>query len=406
MERQIISENSSNPPLIGLKVFDMTQVIAGPFCTTMLADLGAEIVKLERPPSGDDTRTVGRYKGRENHEDYFFANNRSKKSIVLNLKKETDRLAAIALANKADVCVENLAIGTAEKFGLGWNNLQKENPKLVYCSISGFGQTGPYKNRVALDPILQSISGMMSITGQPEGEPMQVGAPIADSIAGMFAAYSILGALHAAEKEGKGRYIDISMQDSTLAVLGPRMGEILQAGISPARYGNENPMRVPANTYKTKDGKNITVIVQNDRYWKPFCIALKKEDWIDDSRFSTMEGRRKHRDKIDQVTTQYFSSNTSDYWANRLEKERVPFAFVNDYKAAVEDPQVKHRGLIQTISHPISGEIRVVGPPWKMSGSQAKITRPPLLGEHTLEVLKEWLNWNDDQIQEFQKKRA
>tara|TARA_A100001037_G_scaffold299312_1_gene324668 strand:- start:64316 stop:65536 length:1221 start_codon:yes stop_codon:yes gene_type:complete len=406
MERKIMSEASSMPPLSGLKVFDMTQIIAGPFCTTMLADLGAEIVKLERPPNGDDTRTVGRYKGRENHEDYFYANNRSKKSIVLNLKNETDRLAAIALAKEADVLVENLAIGTAEKFGLGWNTLKKENIKLVYCSLSGFGQTGPYKNRVALDPILQSISGMMSVTGVPKGEPMQLGAPIVDSIAGMFAAYAILGALHSVQKEGKGRYIDISMQDSILSVLGPRMGEILQAGITPERHGNENPMRVPANTYKTKDNKNITVIVQNDRYWKPFCIALKKEKWINDPRFSTMEGRRKNRDLINKIATQCFISNTSDYWESRLESQRVPFAIVNDYKSALEDIQVQHRELIKTVSHPTSGEIRVVGPPWKMSGTQAKITPPPLIGEHTTEVLKQWLNWNDFQIQDFQNKRT
>ena len=401
-----MANDTLNPPLNGLKVFDMTQIIAGPFCTTMLADLGAEIVKLERPPDGDDTRTVGRYKGRENHQDYFYANNRSKKSIVLNLKKETDRLAAVALAKEADVLVENLAIGTAEKFGLGWNNLNKENPKLIYCSLSGFGQTGPYKNRVALDPILQSISGMMSVTGVPKGDPMQLGAPVVDSIAGMFAAYAILGALHSVQKEGIGRYIDISMQDSILAVLGPRMGEILQAGITPERYGNENPMRVPANTYKTKDDKNITVIVQNDRYWEPFCIALKQEQWINDSRFSSMEGRREYRDLINAIATQRFASDTSDYWTHRLESQRVPFAVVNDYKEALEDPQVKHRDLIQTISHPTSGKIRIVGPPWKMSGAQTKMTPPPILGEHTIEVLKKWLNWNDDEIQQFQKNKS
>ncbi len=402
----MMSEDSSNSPLFGLKVFDMTQIIAGPFCTTMLADRGAEIIKLERPPYGYDTRTVGRYKGRENHEDYFYANNRSKKSITLNLKNEVERLAAIALAKEADVLVENLAIGTAEKFGLGWNDLKKENPKLVYCSLSGFGQTGPYKNRVALDPILQSISGMMSVTGVPEGEPMQLGAPVVDSIAGMFAASTILGALHSVQKEGKGRYIDISMQDSILSVLGPRMGEILQAGITPERHGNENPMRVPANTYKTKDNKDITVIVQNDRYWEPFCIALKQKKWINDPRFSSMEGRRNHRDFIDEITAECFISNTSNYWATRLESQRVPFAIVNDYKDALEDAQVQHRQLIKTISHPTSGKIRVVGPPWKMSGTQADITSPPLLGEHTMEVLKQWLNWNDDQIQDFKNKKS
>lgn len=212
-------------PLEGLRVFDMTQIVAGPFCTTMLANLGAEVVKLESLGRGDDLRSIGRYEGRAGHEDYFNANNYSKKSIALNLKVPAQREVARALARKADVFVENFAPGTARRLGMGWQSLHRMNPRLVYCSISGFGQTGPYSDRLAMDIVIQAISGVMSVTGEEGGRPVQIGAPLADVISGMFAAYAVVGALHSVKQDGKGRYIDLSMQAAMIATLGPRMGQ-------------------------------------------------------------------------------------------------------------------------------------------------------------------------------------
>ncbi len=394
------------PPLAGVRVLDLTQVIAGPYCTMMLADLGADVVKVERPETGDDLRTVGHYEGREGHQDYFYASNRSKKGIVLDLKDPDERAIGQQLARHADVLVENFAPGTAARLGMGWEDLHPLNARLVYCSLSGYGQTGPYHNRYALDPMIQAISGAMSVTGEPDGPPMMVGAPLGDVMAGMFAAYAVVGALHAVRRDGRGRRIDISMQDALLAALGPRMGETLQAGINPGRYGNQNPMRVPANTYLTRDGHYLSVIAQNDRQWPQFCRALGRRQWLDEPRYATITERARHREELDRLTAERFAELDLAEWMPRLQRERIPFAPVNDYIQALADPQVAHRGLIRTLDHPASGPIRMVGPPWIMSGAGAPMTPPPLLGQHTEEILDRWLGWDADAIRRFRAKAA
>lgn len=383
---------SGTPPLAGIRVLDLTRVIAGPFCTMMLADLGADVVKLEEPEHGDELRWVGRYKGRgPDDQDYFYASNRSKRGIALNLKDEGDRAIAQRLADAADVIVENFSPGVAARLSLGWEELRARNERLIYCSISGFGQTGPYRNRLALDPIIQAVTGIMSVTGSPDGEPMQVGAPIADVAAGMFAAAAIAASLYSRHATGKGRYIDISMQDAMLAMLGPRMGESLQAGQSPQRLGNQNPMRVPANAYKSSDGQYIDIIVQNDNHWRGFCVALDRLEWFEDPRLSTMAGRVAHRAELNAIVSARFAERSTSEWVKVLEANRIPFAIVNDYNEALKDPQVAHRGLIREIVHPVSGSIRVVGAPWILSDVDVVPSSPPLLGQHTAEVLEEWL---------------
>lgn len=378
-------------PLTGVRVIDFTQVVAGPYCTMMLADMGAEIVKIERAGHGDDLRRTVPYQGRAGHEDYFNALNRSKKSVALNLKDEAHRAIALRLIGRADVVVENFSPGTVDRLGVGWEATGKCNPKLVYCSLSGFGQTGPYRNRPALDPIIQAVSGVMSVTGFPDGEPTMVGAPLADVIAGMFAAYSIVNALRLVTDSGGGQYIDLSMQDALLASVGTRMGETLQAGIAPPRLGNENPMRIPANTYRTADGLYIAVMVHDEAQWAPFCRALEAEDWIEAPRLRTMALRAQNRIEVNAVVARRFAEHDTSYWAVRLEEYRIPYARVNDYAQALEDPQVAHRGLVREIDHPTSGKIRVVGPPWRMSSTQTAIKAPPTLGQHTIEVLQDWL---------------
>jgi crotonobetainyl-CoA:carnitine CoA-transferase CaiB-like acyl-CoA transferase len=392
----------SNLPLDGVRVFDLTRVIAGPYCSMMLADLGADVIKIEEPRHGDELRWVGRYKGRAPHdEDYFYASNRSKRSVGLNLKDPQHRAAAYELIARSDILVENFSPGVMDRLGLGWREVSGVNPKLVYCSISGFGQQGPSRNRLALDPIIQAVSGIMSVTGEPNGEPMQVGAPIADVISGLFGAYTVVAALYAARETGRGRYIDISMQDAMLSVLGPRMGEALQAELDPARHGNGNPMRVPANSYRASDGKYVAIIVQNDNHWPAFCRAIDRLDLLGETEYATMPGRVKHRAVLDQLVSDVFAQRDSSAWAQILAANRVPFAVVNSYIDALADEQVKHRGLVREVVHPVSGKIRVVGPPWVMPDTHLEPGAPPRLGEHTGEVLKDWLGWDEQRIARF-----
>ncbi len=388
-------------PLVGVRVLDLTQMIAGPYCTMMLANLGAEVVKVEPPGHGDDLRYVGRYPGREQHEDYFNATNNSKKSIVLDLKDPVQRQVGHELAKCADVVVENFAPGTAARLGMDWNNLRLLNPRLLYCSISGFGQSGPYRDRLAMDPVIQAISGIMSVTGYPETGPTQIGAPLADVIAGIFGAYAIVGVLHAVKRDDRGRYIDVSMQAAMLATLGPRMGGALNAQVLPQRIGNQNPMRMPSDVYRTRDGVHIFLMVHHDRVWAPFCRAFGRTEWIEDARFSSNRLRCDHRDELNRAVSERFAEFNADDIAARLRAERVPFSIVNDYVQAVADPQASHRGIVQEVAHSTSGQIRVVGPPWLIDGRPVTVSGPPALGEHFEEVLRDWLGWTPDDIVRF-----
>lgn len=383
---------ASTSCLAGVRVLDFTRVISGPFATMMLADMGADVVKVEEPQHGDEMRHIV-YEGRASHDhDYFNANNRSKRSIALNLKDPAHVAIAHELAAKADIAIENFSPGVADRLGIGWSKLHAINPKLVYCSISGFGQTGPYRSRPALDPVIQAFSGVMSVTGNHDQPPLQVGAPVGDVVAGMFAAYTMVCAWSEASRTQVGRYIDISMLDAMMAVLGPRMGEPLQAGKNPARHGNSNPMRIPTNAYLTSDGRYIMVAVLNDGQWKPFCEALERPDWYANTGYRTMAGRRADREKLDAMVAEAIRLRAFAEWEKRFEQHRVPFGAVNNYLEAVNDPQVAHRGLIREVQHPRSGPIRVVGAPWKISGVNNPLRSPPVLGEHTEEVLRDWLS--------------
>ena len=381
------------PALHGVRVLDLTQVIAGPFCTQMLADAGAEVVKIEPPGRGDDLRTTERYRGRAAHdEDYFYTLNRRKQSVVLDLKDAAQRATAQALAARADVLVQNFAPGTAERLGMGYADLSRRNPRLIYCAISGFGQTGPYADRPAMDPIIQGMCGLMSVTGEPDGQPLGVGMPISDSITGLFAAFAIVNALHAARRDGRGTYLDVAMLDAMLSILSPRMGEALQAGLAAGRFGNENPVRVPTGMFVCGDGQYLNLVVQSDRQWPAFCRALGREEWVDDPRFATMGQRLRNRDELRGTVAERLLDEPAEEWTRRLLAEKVPAGPVLDYLQAVADPQVRHRGLIVEVDHPRSGPIKLIGLPWHdTAATPPPLTPPPLLGEHTQAVIDAWL---------------
>lgn len=389
-------------PLAGKRVLDFSHVIAGPYCAMMLADMGADVVKVERRNGGDDLRTVGRYPGRRpDDEDYFYMLNRRKRSIALDLKTPADREVVQKLASQADVVLQNFAPGTAENLGIGADELRAQNRRLVYCAISGFGQTGALRDRLALDPIIQSMSGVMSVTGDPDGPPMQIGAPVADVVAGMFGAYAIVSSLLQAEHTGEGAYIDISMLESMIAVLGPRMGEALQASHQPPRHGNENPMRVPAGLFDCADGRTINFIVQNQAYWAPFCQAVEREEWFDDSRFRTMQDRVKNRKALNELVQNRLMDEPAAVWMERLLAHRVPCGPYYNYLDALNDDHVRERGLILDVEHPVSGKLELVGPPWVSTLEKPELTPPPLLGEHAREVLGDWLDCSEDEIDEY-----
>ncbi|MGZ8268763.1 MAG: CaiB/BaiF CoA transferase family protein, partial [Burkholderiales bacterium] len=365
--------------------------------------LGAEVIKVEsrtRPClSRLDVQVAASRPGNFDDKPWFAHLNSSKRSLSLDMKNPLSRELLDPLIEWADVVVENFSPGTVDKLGVGWSAASARNARLVYCSLSGFGQTGPYRNRPALDPIIQAVSGVMSVTGFPDGEPTMIGAPLADVIAGILAAYCVVNALRLVTEDGGGQYIDLSMQDALLASVGTRMGETLQAGVVPPRLGNENPLRVPANTYRTAEGLYMAVMVHDQEQWKPFCEALEAEEWSDDPRFSTMALRVQNRPEMNRLVAARFAHHDSKYWMDRLEAFRIPYAPVNDYAQALADPQVEHRGLVQEIEHSTSGKIRVVGPPWRMSRTQCVLESPPLLGEHTAAVLSDWLGADASEIE-------
>ncbi len=384
-------DGMSGTPLRGTKVLEFGHIISAPFCTLMLAALGADVVKVESPGKGDDLRSIGRYKGREDKEDYFNCNNYSKRGITLDLKSEEGLSTARALIARADALVENFSTGTMARLGLGWEQARAINPRLVYCSISGYGQEGPYRDRTAVDNTIQAISGLMSVTGSPDGPPFQVGAPLADVLTSMSAAIAMLAALQARDRDG-GAYIDLSMQDAMVFALGPRMGGVLHTGESPPRIGNENPMRVPSDIFETKDGKWVLIIVANDRRWAPLCRALRHEEWLDDPRFGTAPDRVTHRRLLNDMVQSAVRRMDAAELSQRLAAENVPFGPVNDYAGAIADPQIVARELVREVEHPTAGTIKVIAPPWLMNGSRGYVAPPPTLGQHNAEVLRDWLS--------------
>ena len=397
--------NGGTGPLSGVTVVDLTRVLAGPYCTQMLADLGADVIKIERPGAGDDTRKFAPpflkdADGNDTSESaYFMGANRNKRSLALDLTKKEGQDIVRRLMGQADAVVENFKTGNLARYGLGYDDVKKDNPKLVYCSITGFGQTGPYAERPGYDFLIQGMGGIMSITGERNGEPQKVGVPIADLMAGMFAAVSVNAALRHAAVTGEGQYIDIGMLDTQVAYLSIAAMNYLYAG-DLGRLGNAHPNIVPYQPFRTADGY-IIVAIGNDSQFARFCEFAGRPEIAEDARFKTNDSRVRHREDVLEILNPIFEAQPSAYWLDGLEKMKIGCGPINDLAQVFADPHVQARGMVHEMMHSVAGgtPAKLVSSPFKLSQTPVDYRfPPPLLGEHTEEVLRERLDLGDDDL--------
>jgi crotonobetainyl-CoA:carnitine CoA-transferase CaiB-like acyl-CoA transferase len=374
-------------PLDDLVVVDLTRALAGPYCTMMLADLGARVVKVETPKGGDDTRGWGPpfYNGESA---YFLSINRNKQSLALNLKDRRGRDLLLRLARRADVLVENFRPGTMDRLGLGYATVREIAPRIVYCSISGFGQTGPYRARAAYDLIVQGMGGIMGITGEPDGAPMRVGVAIADICAGMFAAYGILAALRVRERTGTGQWVDAALLDGQVAWMTYMAANYFATGENPPRVGSAHLNLVPYQPFPTRDGF-VNVAVGSEGLWHKFCEALETPI-ATDPRFATNADRVRNREVLLEVLMPVFARRTTAAWVERLLRAGVPAGPIYRMNEVMDDAQVRHREMVVEVEHPRAGRVRVNGVPVKFSETPGGVVAPPpVLGEHSEAVLRE-----------------
>ena len=379
---------SSAGPLAGIRVLDLSRILSGPFMTMIFADLGAEVIKLEEPKNGDDTRQwAPPFQGEESA--YFLSVNRNKRGIAVDLKRDEGRAIAQRLADIADILVENFRPGTAARLGLGYNELSQRNPALIYASISGFGQTGPYASEAGYDAIAQALGGLMSVTGEAGRAPVRVGNSAADIGAAMWAAIGVLAALHERGATGRGRWIDVSLLDGQIAWLTYLASGYFASGEVPQRYGSAHPSIVPYQAMPTKDG-HLMVAVGNDALWRKFATLLGLGELADDPRFATNPDRVRNRGSLIPLLENALASRTSAEWALDLSAAGIPAGPINTIDVALAHPQVQYRDMVLSVEHPTEGTVRMVGSPIKLSGhTPAPTTAPPILGEHTDEVLAE-----------------
>jgi len=380
-----------NAPLAGIRVLDLSRVLAGPWCTQLLADLGAEVIKIERPGAGDDTRHWGppwHVRDGQKVAAYFLSANRGKRSAAIDFATEEGAALVRRLAGYADVVVENFKVGGLSKFGLDAASLHDVNPRLIIASITGFGQDGPYANRAGYDYIIQGMGGLMSITGKPDnepgGEPMRVGVAVADLFTGMYTATAILSALYRREKSGEGAYIDMALFDTQLAMLANQASNALISGEDPPRQGNTHPNIVPYQTFETAD-QRIIVAVGNDRQFARLAEICGHPEWIEDERFATNSARVANREAIVDLVAACVRSHPSIDWLEKLERAGIPAGPINTITQALGDVQAQHRAMVRMIAG-----TPLVGCPVRIDGSRADSTLPPpTLGEHTVKVLQE-----------------
>jgi formyl-CoA transferase/CoA:oxalate CoA-transferase len=379
-----------------ITVLDLSHALAGPFATTMLADHGAEVIKIE-PPGGEMSREWGPpFYGDETA--YFVNLNRNKKSVTIDLKRPEGQALFYRLLDTADVVVENLRVGTVARLGLDYARVRERQPRVVYCSISGFGQDGPYRDRAALDLVVQAESGMMSITGEAGGRGVRCGVSIADMCAGMNAAFGILAALHARQTTGRGQFLDVSMLEGQLGLLSGLLGAYLADGKVPAPLGTAYGFLLPYQTFRTRT-RDIAIGVGSDRLWRAFCPLIGLPELAEDPRYVTNAARNANRSALIAALQETFLTRTYEEWEAILQPAGIPIGAINTLDKVVEHPQVAARGALVECTHPVAGTIRIVGPAVRMSDTPGSIRLPaPLLGEHTDEVLRDRLALSDEEI--------
>ena len=373
--------------LTGIKVLDLSRVLAGPYCTMVLGDLGADVIKVE-PPEGDETRGWGPpFAGGESA--YYLCVNRNKRGIVINLKTDEGKKKLRDLALRSDVLVENFRPGTLNKFGLDYETLHELNPKLIYCSITGFGQTGSMKDKPGYDFMIQALGGLMSITGVPDGEPMKTGVAVVDLFAGQNAIIAILAALQARTLTGRGQHLDISLFDSQLGWLANVASNYLISGKLPKRHGNAHANIVPYQSFQASDGW-FAIAVGNDKQFVRLCEMLGKPEIAADEKFAMNSGRVQNRAEIISLLSSIFKKASVSEWLTRLDEAEIPCGPIQNFEQVFSMPTVKEREMLVKMNHPTIGEIPLVGSPLKMSDTPVEYRlHPPLMGEHTDQVLRE-----------------
>jgi formyl-CoA transferase len=392
-------DTEHHPLLEGVRVLDLSRVLAGPYCTMMLGDLGADIIKIEAPGSGDDTRHWGPPFAQGGESAYFLCVNRNKRSLTLNLKSEQGLQILKELIRQSNILVENFRVDTMEKWGLDYEALQILRPGLIYCTITGYGYTGPYRHLPGYDFIIQAQGGLMSITGPEEGEPYKVGVAIADITAGLFACNAILAALFEHQRSGRGQRIDISLLDSQIAWLANVGSNYLISGEKPIRYGNAHPNIVPYQTFKASDGY-FALGIGNDNQWKQFCEKAGKKEWAEDIRFQTNANRVKNRNDLIPLLDELFGQSEISHWLPIMETIGVPCGPINSIDRALEDPQVRAREMVIEVSHPKAGAIQMVASPLKIPTAPTVVRLPPpMLGEHSEQILHELLGFDGNILQ-------
>ncbi len=391
-------------PLADIVVLDLTRVLAGPYASMILADFGADVIKIETPVSGDDSRAFGPFIGEESA--YFMSLNRGKRSMTLNLKTHTGAEILQTMVKKADVIMENYRPGTMEKFALGYEDLKKVNPKIIYAACSGFGHTGPYSQKPAYDVIVQGMGGIMSITGHENGEPTKVGASIGDITAGLFTAIGILLALHHREKTGEGQKVDVSMLDCQVAILENAIARYLTSGLVPQPLGNRHPSITPFESFRAKDGFLI-IAIGNDKLWEKFCNLIERADLLEDARFCNNPNRTQNQKELSAILHSVFTAKTVEEWIKELETAGIPCGPIQNVVQILNDPQVNQREMIVETEHPIAGRVKMAGVPIKLSKTPGAVQEPaPLLGQHTEEILSGILGMTKEEIRGLRNKQV
>jgi formyl-CoA transferase/CoA:oxalate CoA-transferase len=382
--------------LSDITVLDLSHALAGPFASTMLGDYGAEVIKIE-PLDGEIARAWGPpFYGDEAA--YFVNLNRNKKSLALDLKHPEGKALFFRLLDRADVVLENLRVGTVAKLGIDYARVRERQPRVVYCSISGFGQDGPYRDRAALDLVVQAESGMISITGEPGGAGVRAGVSIADITAGMYAAFGILAALHARQQTGRGQFIDVSMLEGQLGILSGMIGAYLADGIVPGPLGTAYGALLPYQTFRTKT-RDIAIGIGSDKLWRTFCPLVGLAQMMDDPRYVTNARRNANRMSLVAALQEAFLTRTYEEWEAVLQPAGIPMGAINTIDQVVDHAQVRARGSLVESTHPVAGSIRMTGPPVRMSDTPGTVRTPaPLLGEHTEEILRDRLGISADEV--------